>query len=157
MKIVVTGLDKVQSFLKELPRGSRKAALKALGDYFLGDDAHGLRHYEPYKYVSRLKAYGKSFFTEKQRKWFWANGGPDMIGNNRTGESAGAWFEKETSGGYGLTLENKSEGGKWIWSNSQAAQPRKVGHRKAIDKVKSNMAGAMRSAQAAVNAFLKRR
>jgi hypothetical protein len=155
MKIVVQGLDEIQTFIKSVPRGAKKAAVRAIGEYFLGTDAHGLKHYEGYRYIARAKAYGKTFFTEKQRRWFWANGGPDMIGNNRTGSSADAWFSKETD--HGVTLENQSEGGKWLWSEGQAGQLRAVGHRTAFSKIKSNMRGALRSGQAAVNAFLKRR
>lgn len=31
-----------------------------------------MRAYPPYKYVSRKKAYGVTFFSDKQRKWFFA-------------------------------------------------------------------------------------
>jgi hypothetical protein len=156
IKINARGIDKVQEYLKRtVPRGAVKVALEALGDWMVGAPGRALRHYDPYKYVSRKKAYGKSFFTEKQRKWFWANGGPDMIGNNRTGETANAWQAKSTRGGYGLTLENDSEGAKHIWGDdTQAAQPRAVGHRTAGEKVMTNIAGAIRHARAAVRAFL---
>lgn len=149
-------IEQVQAYIKKVPYGSVKVALKALGEYFLGNDRHGLGHYEPYRHVARAKAYGKSFFTEKQRRWFWANGGPDMIGNNRTGASASAWRMKETNGGYGITLENPSEGARWLWSDKQARQLQMVGHRTAAQKIATNIAGALRHAKAAVNAFLKK-
>ncbi len=157
VKFVVRGVEEVQAFIKKVPYGAVKIALNAIGEYFLGNDIHGLRHYEPYKYVSRKRAYGQTFQSDKQRRWFWANGGPDMIGNNRTGATASAWQMKETNSGYGITLENKSEGAKWIWSDKQARQPAMVGHRTAREKIASNMAGAMRHARAAVSAYLKKR
>jgi hypothetical protein len=158
IKIVARNIDKVQEYLKTVPRGSVKVALKALGEYFLGNDRHGLRHYEGYKYVSRKSAYGQTFQSDKQRRWFWANGGPDMIGNHRTDTTANAWTSKATNSGYGVTLENPSEGAKHIWGDdTQAAQPAAVGHRTAGAKVESNIAGAMRHARAAVRAFLGKR
>jgi hypothetical protein len=155
VKLPIRNFEKVQEYLGKVPRGAVKAAIAALGEYFLGNDAHGLKHYEPYKYVSRKRAYGQTFQSEKQRRWFWANGGPDMIGNNRSGETANAWTAKSTNSGYGLTLENKAEGAKWIWGDrTQAAQPALVGHRTATEKVMSNMKGAIRHAVAAVNKFM---
>jgi hypothetical protein len=151
----VRGIEEVQAFLKTVPYGAVKIGLKAVTEYFLGNDQHGLRHYEPYKYVTRKKAYGQTFQSEKQRRWFWANGGPDMIGNHRTGETASAWTSHETNNGYGMSLENKSEGAKWIWSDRQARQPQLVGHRTARAKIASNVAGALRHAQAVVSAFIK--
>jgi hypothetical protein len=157
LKIQIRGVEKLQEYLRSVPRGTVKVALQAFSEYFLGTDAHGLRHMEPYRYVSRKKAYGQTFKSDKQRRWFWANGGPDMIGNNRTGASASAWTSRETNGGYGVTFSNPSEGAHWIWSDQQAAQPRLVGHRTAMSKIASNMAGAMRHASAAVSAFLKKK
>ena len=149
-------VEKVKTFIKTVvPRGAVKIVLAAIVEYLLGNEQHGLRHYEPYKYVSRIKAYGKSFFTEKQRRWFWANGGPDMIGNNRTNETANAWQFKETNSGYGMTIWNPSRGARWIWHDKQARQPAMVGHRTAREKIKTNLAGALRHAKAKVGAFIR--
>lgn len=157
LKFNIRKLEQAQAYLKTVPRGSVKAALGAIKDYFLGNERHGLKHYEPYKYVSRAKAYGARAWTKKQLRWFWANGGPDMIGNHRSGKTADAWQFKSTNGGYGMSLENKAEGAKWIWSDGQARQPQMVGHRTAADKIASNMSGAIRHARAAVRAFLAKR
>jgi hypothetical protein len=157
VKIVARGIKEFQDYLKRaVPRGAVKVAIAALGEYLIGTPGKALRHYDPYKYVSRKRAYGQTFKSEKQRRWFWANGGPDMIGNHRSGETANAWTAKQTNSGYGLTLENPSEGAKYIWSDKQAAQPAMVGHRTAREKIASNMAGAIRHARAAVSAFLKK-
>ena len=100
-RFVMRNLPQLQEYLKTVPYGAVKVGLRAFTEYIIGDESHGLKHPDPYKYVSRKSAYGVSFFTEKQRRWFWANGGPDMIGNNRTGQSSNAWEMKETRGGYG--------------------------------------------------------
>jgi hypothetical protein len=157
VKYVVRNLEKVQEYIKGVPRGSVKAALNALQEYFIGTDRHGLRHAPPYKYVSRARAYGQTFKSEKQRRWFWANGGPDMIGNNRTGATENGWYGRETNGGYGVTLGNDAPGAYHTQDDAgQAAQPALVGWRKVAQNVADNMAGALRHAQAAVNAFLRR-
>lgn len=153
----VRGLEKVQTFLKDLPRGTVKVALEALGEWFIGTEGRGLRHAPPYKYVSRKKAYGYTFSSDKQRRWFFASGGPDMIGNNRTGATANGWKAVQGSG-YKLVLQNNAEGVYYTMSDEgQAAQPRMVGWRTVSEVVASNMAGALRHAQAAVRAFLGRK
>jgi hypothetical protein len=75
VKIVARGIKEFQDYLKRaVPRGAVKVALAALGEYLIGTPGKALRHYDPYKYVSRKRAYGQTFQSEKQRRWFWANG-----------------------------------------------------------------------------------
>ena len=52
VKFRVRNVKAVQDFLKSVPRGAVPVALKAFAEYVLGNDRHGLRHNEPYKYVS---------------------------------------------------------------------------------------------------------
>lgn len=151
----VRGVEQVQTYLKSLPRGVMRTALKAIAEYIVGDDSHGLKHNEVYKYVSRISAYGVSFFSDAQRRWYWANGGPAMIGNNRTGASSEAWTYKEVNGGYGYKLQNPTEGAYWTRSDAQAAQPAKVGWRKVMAVVEDNIKGALRHANARVGEFLR--
>ena len=152
------GNEKVQEYLKSIPRGALPAALQAFTEYIIGDTSHGLKHPDPYKYVSRKAAYGVSFFTDKQRRWFfWAlNTGQINPGqNNRTGESTDAWQYVEVSK-YKYTITNPTTGAYYTRDNAgQARQPAKVGWRKVAAVISANMAGAMRSANAAVKAFLK--
>lgn len=147
-------LEDVQNYLRTVPLGALRVALKAFTEYVIGNEQHGLKHPEPYKYVSRKSAYGVTFFTEKQRRWFWANGGPDMIGNNRTGNSTDAWQYTEVSA-YKYTLTNPEPGAYWTRDDyGQARQPAKVGWRKVAKVIADNMAGAMRAANAAVRSYL---
>jgi len=154
----IRGVEKVQKYLKELPRGVTRVALQAMSEWFIGDSQSGLRHPEPYKYVTRKSAYGTTFFTEKQRRWFWANGGPDMIGDHRTGKSAEAWTYKpaETNKGYNFRLINPTPGAYYTRDDyGQARQPAKVGWKKVSAVISKNMAGAIKAANFAVNSFLK--
>lgn len=156
VKFVVRNLEKVQTYIRTVvPHGAVRVALLAIAEYMVGRPGQALRKYEPYKYVTRKRAYGRTWRSPKQRRWFWANGGPDMIGNNRTNKTANSWSFRETRGGYGITLANSSEGAKWIWSDRQAAQPRLVGHRTAREKIGSNLNGALRHAQAKVRQYLR--
>ena len=151
----IRGIKEIQAFFRKLPRGSLRAGMRAFGEYILGNEQRGLRHSEPYKYVSRKSAYGITFFTEKQRRWFWANGGPDMIGNNRTGESAKAWTLVEKNNGYKISLQNQTRAAFYTRDDKgQARQPAKVGWRKTSAVVAANAAGAMRSANAAVKKWI---
>ena len=151
----IRGIEEIQAFFRKLPRGSLRAGMRAFGEYILGNEQRGLRHSEPYKYVSRKSAYGITFFTEKQRSWFWANGGPDMIGNNRTGESAKAWTLIEKNNGYKISLQNQTRAAFYTRNDKgQARQPAKVGWRKTSAVVAANTAGAMRAANAAVKKWI---
>ena len=151
----IRGIEEIQAFFRKLPRGSLRTGMRAFGEYILGNEQRGLRHQEPYKYVSRKSAYGITFFTEKQRRWFWANGGPDMIGNNRTGESANAWTLVEKNNGYKISLQNQTRAAFYTRDDKgQARQPAKVGWRKTSAVVAANTAGAMRAANAAVKKWI---
>jgi hypothetical protein len=147
----------VQSFIKSVvPRGAVKVALAAIKDYFLGNEQHGLKHYEPYKYVKPFRSYSNDpEKAARQRRWIFAH--LDQIGqNNRTGKTADAWEFKETNNGYGVTLLNKSKGAKWIWGdNTQTRHQAAVGHRTVANKIASNLKGALRHAKSEVNKFLK--
>lgn len=151
----VRGIKELEAFLKTLPRGTVRAALTAFTQYVIGDSRHGLKHPDPYKYVSRKRAYGQTFKNDKQRRWFYANGGPDMIGNHRTGRSTDAWQYVEVSP-YKYTITNPEPGAYFTRDDDgQARQPGMVGWRKVTRVIQDNMAGALRSATAAVNAWLK--
>lgn len=68
------GIDEVRRILQRLPAEAQDAVSKDVAEYLL----NVLRTYPPYKYVARAKAYhdapaGHGFFTEKQRRWFFAN------------------------------------------------------------------------------------
>jgi hypothetical protein len=155
VKFNVRNLEKIQTYLASLPRGVVRVAIAAIGEWMVGTDDRGLRHSPAYKYVSRAQA-GYKKMSAKMRGWFWANGGPDMIGNNRTGATANGWKAVAGNNGYRLSLQNSTPGAFYTMSDTgQAAQPAKVGWRRVSAIVQSNMAGAMRHATAAVRALLK--
>ncbi len=159
VKFRIRNVKAVQDFIKSVPRGAVRVALKAFSEYILGNDQHGLRHNEPYKYVTRKSAYGVSFFTEKQRRWFfWAlnTGQIDPGSGKRTGETSRAWKAEPRNDGYRYTMTNNTPGGYYTRDDyGQARQPAKVGWRKVSAVLTANYAGAIRAAVAAVKAYLQ--
>jgi hypothetical protein len=157
IRFQIKGLKEVSDFINRLPRGVRIVFMRAYTTYILGDDTHGLRHAPPYKYVSRKQA-GYAPMSDRMRGWFWANGGPDMIGDNRTGAISEGWQMRETDSSWThVSITNTAEGAGWVMGTAQARQPAKVGWRKYMNVIKDNMAGGMRSGLAAVRAFIASR
>jgi len=160
VKITMRGIEAVQEYLKTVPRGALKDALAAFTEYIVGNEQHGLKHADPYKFVTRKAAYGFPFFTDKQRKWFfWAlnTGQIDPGSGKRSGESTGAWKAEPRNDGYRYTISNPTAGAYYTQSDTgQARQPALVGWRKVAKNIEDNLKGAMRSANAAVKRRLAR-
>ena len=161
IKFRIRNVEAVQSFLRAIPRGAVKVALEAFTDYVIGDESHGLRHADPYKFVTRKSAYGFSFFTDKQRRWFfWAlkTGKIDPGSGKRTGESTAAWKAVPRNDGYRFTVQNNTAGGYWTrHDKKQARQLGKVGWRKIMTVLVDNYKGGIRHAVAAVKAYLDKK
>ena len=160
IKFRIRNVEAVQSFFRAIPRGAVKVALEAFTDYIIGDESHGLRHADPYKFVTRKSAYGFSFFTDKQRRWFfWAlkTGKIDPGSGKRTGESTAAWKAVPRNDGYRFTVQNNTAGGYWTrHDKKQARQLGKVGWRKIMTVLADNYKGGIRHAVAAVKGYLQK-
>jgi len=159
VKFRVRGVEAVEAFLRSVPYGATKVALQAFSEYIVGNDAHGLKHNETYKYVTRKSAYGFSFFTDKQRRWFfWAlkEGVINPGSGERTGETSAAWKAEPRNDGYRYTITNNTAGGFYTRDDKgQARQPAKVGWRKVSAVLAANYLGGIRAAIFAVNEYLK--
>ena len=154
----IRNIAAVQSFLRSVPRGVLKVVLEAFTEYIVGNDAHGLKHNDPYKYVIRKFAYGVSFFTDKQRRWFfWAlrTGQIDPGSGTRTGKTSEAWKAVSSAGGYQYKITNDTAGGYYTRDDKgQARQLAKVGWRKVSKVLADNYLGAIRAVVAAVKRYL---
>jgi hypothetical protein len=155
----VRNVKAVQSFLASVPRGALKVALEAFTKYIVGNDQRGLKHTEPYKYASRKSAYGVSFFTPKQRRWFfWAlNTGQIDPGSPRSnrGESSKAWNFTPIQGGYNYKITNDNPA--QYWARDDKGQPRQIAKtnwRKVSQVLADNYLGGIRAAVAAVKKHL---
>jgi hypothetical protein len=164
IRLIPRHLDEVQEYLRSLPRGVMKVALLAITEYIIGDDRHGLRHDEPYKYVSRAQAYGRvsdapaGYFSWKQFRYVMAKMDSGEIDpgtrQHSPTEASKGYMAKETQRGY--TITNPKPGA----ITRAEAQPRQlalVGWRKMLKVAQDNMAGALRHANTAVNKLLKKK
>lgn len=157
---------KFTAYLKTVPRGTVRVALKAIAEWLIGNGVRGLKQYPVYRYVSRARAYGKvsdapaGYFSWRQFRYVMASitdGGMMPGYPRRTGETQRGYVAKETRGGYGMSIENKTTGAYYTRHDTgQARLNAKAGWRKVSDVVSTNIDGAIRHAQAAVRAFLKK-
>lgn len=146
--------EKVQTFLKEVPRGTVKIGVEAIAEYIVGDSRHGLKHDDPYVQTTREAVYGRPFESDAQRKKVMAmiNSGEIKIGqrNPDPTTSGQEWNYVLKNNGYNATLTNESEGAYWArgwggWKNWRS-----------VEKVISdNIAGALRHAGAKIAEYLR--
>lgn len=155
IRLDIRNLTEVTEFIKTLPAGTKKMALTEIQTYIIGDARHGLKHAPPYKYVSRKQAYGQSFFTDRQRKWFfWSlNTGRLQLPYKRTGSLAAAW--KRGEGENSRYITNDAPYASLVQGdNTQSRHSKKIGWRTASQVVRDNIAGALRQANQAVQRWL---
>lgn len=87
--ITIEGNEEVQKMLDKFPDEARAAAGEEVANYLL----NVFQTYPPPKYVTRAKAYGVTFFTERQRRWFFAalNSGEIQVPYKRTQGFRRSW------------------------------------------------------------------
>lgn len=157
IQVTVRGMQEVEAFLKSVPLGATKSAQTAISEYIVGNDQHGLKHYPPYRKVTREEAYGVTFFSDRQRRWFfWALKNDKIdIPYQQTWKMKDAWK---------VTFPFKNQA--WITNNvpyalhvmddvRQSRMAAKKGWRKVSAVISSNMIGAMRSGNLAVQKWIK--
>ena len=153
----VRGIEQLQAFLRELPRGGVRVALQAFTEYVIGDDSHGLKHPDAYHYVPRADAYGQTFQSDAQRRFVMAGIADGTITpgqENRSGRSTGAWQYAAVSD-WNYTITNPEPGAYYTRDDSgQAAQPGMAGWRKTTAVIMDNMSGGLRAAVAALNDWI---
>jgi hypothetical protein len=154
IKFTTRGIPELVAKLKQIPYKAQKAASQAAAEYLVGNEEHGLKHYPAYKYVSPFKSYSSDpVKAAKQRGWIFTH--LDLIGNdNRTGAVRDAWKFKPT-GANAYVITNDNPGVKWTMGTGRTRQNEAVGWRKWQEVIQSNVKGAIRAAQAAVNKILK--
>ena len=144
-------------FISTLPYRTRGLATEAAADFIIGDENHGLKHEPKYRYVTRKRAYGKTFVSDKQRKYVMAmiKSGKITPGKaNRTHAISNAWRKKNSK--TKTTIMNDAEGVEYVMGDKkQARQPALVGWRKISVIVKTNTPGAMKAADKAVTRYIK--
>lgn len=139
-------------FINSTAPGARGAAAEAAGNYLIGDGRHGLKHYPAYKYVRRRQAYGKPFFSARQRKKVMAmirSGEIDPGAPHRTGRLQRGWVL--TGEGAQRIIKNTEPHVLPVMADEvQSRHERLVGWRMVSDVINSNLNGALQAAERAV-------
>jgi hypothetical protein len=120
--IDVLGDTELRGKLARLAPCVQDAVADEVGPYLL----HVLQTYPPPHHVSRKAAYGKSFQTARQRKWFfWAlDNGLINVPYHRTQGLRNAW--KRIGSGREQILVNESEAAIWTMDDQRQARLNKL-------------------------------
>lgn len=141
--IYVTDNERIARILARLPKEVGDAAADAVAEYIIKI----YKHYPPYRYISRKHAYGRTFQSARQRRYFfWAlKQGIIKIGNHRTQKLAKGWVQIGT--GQNSLIANEVPYAPYVMGDfvQQANQPFLAGwrqfdlviddHKEKIDKV----------------------
>lgn len=128
----VIGLEAVLSRIKSLPNEAKAQIVADVGAYAEGVLAE--RQPDP-KYVTRKAAYGKSFFTAKQQRYFfWAlkNGVID-VPYNRTGTLSAGWKVRYNLGAGYATITNSVPYAPYVQGIMQSRHEKLVGWKRVVD------------------------
>lgn len=158
--ISIVGADKVQAMLAKLPPELQNVAVEAGSNYLLNVLVN--REVPPSRSVlegSRKAAYGQSFFTDRQRRYFFAVV-RDSLPYMRRGRNGGVQGEWHIDGsGTQKRLYNPTEGAHWIYSEDQARQlgVEYAGWKKVSQIISEYTPQIIRSCKNAVASYLKKR
>ena len=119
----IIDIDRIREKLKALPPAAGDAGVEQASNYLINVLVR--KEIPPYKYVSRREAYGRTFQSDKQRRWFfWAlRSGKLVIPYRRRsprGGLAASWII--TGSGMERKLENRLPAAYWVYSQNQAKQ-----------------------------------
>jgi hypothetical protein len=149
--------SELTKLISSAPRMARGRMTEAAAKYIIGDMERGAKHYPPYKYVSRKRAYGRTFFSERQRRYVMAQiraGRIDPGYPHRTGIIQRGWYVRGS--GAKATIANDARGVDFVHGDKkQARLNRLVGWRTVSEIAKANMKGAIKAAEQALKEYLK--
>lgn len=150
--IDIVGLKELQAKLKGLPEAAQDAIVDDVSKYYL----NVLREYPPRKYVSRMEAYGQTFFSDKQRRYFFAALADGRIQTpyNRTQALSKGW--KQIGRGKESILANEMPYADLVMGEGQSRMSQKIGWKTLPDIIKERWAKAMEIADAAVKKAIKK-
>lgn len=114
----IEGLEQLQNKLAHLPQDVKDAASNDVAKYLL----NVVRGYPPQKSVTRKQAYGVTFFSDKQRRWFFAalKSGAINVPYKRTQAFSRGW--KIIGQGEQTILVNESDYGGYLMGPGQQSR-----------------------------------
>lgn len=151
--IDISGLEPVQKALTALPDAAQDAAIDAASKYLI--DALQTEQPSP-NYVTRKAAYGQTFFSTRQRKWFFAalEEGEIAVPYRRTQKLRRGW--KQIDQGRTSIIANETEGAGWVVGENQSRHEARVGWKKASQVVQERLPRMIEKAQAAIEKIIKK-
>lgn len=151
--MIKIGIPKISSGLKELLRGIPWEAKTAGRRGWASVLYNHLRQnsYPPQNYVTRKQAYGQTFQSDRQRRWFFAalNSGEINVPYQRTGHlgEAWQWDMKPRSD----IIYNDSPYEKWTIGNARSEHEKLVGWKFWLDTAHQVLPEAIQAAVTAIN------
>jgi len=151
--IDVKGIPELQRALAKAPGFVQDAVTEDVADYML----NVLREYPPQKRVTRRQAYGRTFQSMRQQRWFfWAlKNGVIRVPYQRTQAVRRGW--KKVGSGRELIIANEEEGAFWTMDDyGQARLNKLVGWKKVGDIIRERASQIQRKAEAGVKRGLRK-
>ena len=149
----VQGLAELQAKLAKLPKEAQDAMIDEVNAYML----NVMRAYAPYKSVTRRQAYGETFFSDKQRRFFFAalNDGRIQVPYRRTQTLSRGW--RVLDKGASSMLYNEVSYAKYVQDTEQQARLQTaIGWKGYQELLKERMAKILQVADAGVKKALKK-
>lgn len=142
--------------MKKLPRGVKITAMRTAAEFIVGDERHGLKHAPSRKQHGENNPY--QWQSEKQRRAYFASDGfGGGIPYQRTGDLTDAWTYTESDSNWtSVTIFNPLDQASFVVGDNQQRGHIADGWRHYLDVVKSNVNGAIKAAQRAVDAWINR-
>jgi hypothetical protein len=125
--VEVQGIEAVKAALaKAANAGTMHEVTQSAGEYMRGQ----MRKYPPYQYISRQRAYGKTFQSDRQRRWFFAalRSGELTLPYQRTNTLKSGW-QLTRSGPNDLLLTNDVPYARFVQESPQARMMTYIGWR----------------------------
>lgn len=144
--------------ISEAPRMARGLMTVAAAKYLLGDGRRGLKHYKPYKHITRKRAYPPTGWqSDRQRRYVMAmirKGRIDPGYPHRTGRLQRGWVL--TSTGAKTTIINRENYAGYVMGDKEQANlNRLAGWRVVSDIIKTNEKGMIQAAERELGKYLK--
>ena len=152
IKISIRNPEKIPAILRGLSRDMQKVAMKAGGDqleYYLRNNTE-----PPENPVTRFAAYGKTFFTLKQQRFFFAalKDGRITVPYVRTHSVQEGWERKNTP--LGASFVNRSSAAKWtIAPATQTRHEKLVGWKTYPTLLKESMRSVVTAIRLAIRTY----
>lgn len=148
---------RLSEIIGDAPRNARGRMTRAAAVYIIGNTKHGLKHYPAYKYVTRRRAYGVSFFSDAQRRFVMAglrSGSIKKPGkSHRTRKLQRGWHIVGT--GTKVSIRNSEDSAVFVQGDKQSRHEALVGWRMYSKVVEDNSAGMIRAANAELRNYFK--